>query len=117
MISMVKKMDFRKFSKNLMKYQKKENDQSDRGLANVIRYVWNQYPTKYVDFDSFSYDDVIRAMDTLSEIPIDDYDESDEINENDVKENPWYHNMIVENTVAHLFHTKNKVYENDDDFI
>lgn len=115
----MKKINFQKFERNLEKYRKEEEGQNEQGLANVIRYVWNHYPTKYVDFDSFSYDDIIEAMDALSAIPVsDDYDDSsDEINHEVVKSNPWYHNMIMENTIAKLFHTKNKVYDNDDDFI
>lgn len=114
----MKKINFQKLESNLEKYRKEESHSSERGLANVIRYVWNQYPTKFVDFDSFSYDDIIQAMDVLTSIPVEGYDEDlDEDEQENVKSNPWYHNMIVENTVANLFHTKNKIYENDDDFI
>ncbi|WP_121616765.1 hypothetical protein [Virgibacillus halodenitrificans] len=113
----MKKIDFQKLEKNLEKYQKEE-EYNQRGLANVIRFVWNHYPTQHVDFDSFSYDDIMEAMDALSAIPVDDYmDEIDEMEKENVRNNPWFHNMIVENTVANLFHTKNKFYENDDDFI
>lgn len=115
----MKKINFQRFEKNLEKYQKDEDSQSEQGLANVIRYIWNQYPTKYVDFDIFSLDDVMQAMDALSAIPVSDEDDDylDGLDQEDVKKNPWYQNMIIENTVATLFHTKKKIYENDDDFI
>lgn len=118
-----KKFDFQKFDNNLKQYEKKEEStKNDKGLATVIRYVWNQYPTGFIDFNSFSYQDVLDAMASMELIPTTDDEEDDDDDDDEesiypIEQSPWYHNMIVENACANLNRVKNKIYENDDDFI
>jgi hypothetical protein len=111
------KINFQKFDSNLQKYKKEVSSYDQSGLAQVVRYVWNHYPTSMVDFDSFSYQDVLDALEALLNVPCDDGiyepDTPDQID----KYNPWLHNMIVENACANLHRTKHKIYESDDDFI
>lgn len=85
------------------------------GLSNVIRYVWNHYPTSAVDFDSFDLEDVYEAKSYIYGISEDGTEEEEE--EHEPTFNPWVEIYMVENVISALYHGKKVVYENDDDFI
>lgn len=89
------------------------------GLSNVVKYVWNHYPTSSVDFNSFKLEDVYEAKSYMYGIPSTEQEhEQDENDENDEPVfNPWIENYIVENAISALYHSEKIVYENDDDFI
>ncbi|MEX3623675.1 hypothetical protein [Viridibacillus arvi] len=117
-----KKFNFQKFENNLSTLEKTEQEGLDqKGLASVIRYVWNHYPTSYVDFDTFSYEDVLSAGSEMLCIPTDDVSEEEAAEAEAVfpiTRNPWYQNMVIENVCGALHQTKNKIYEyEEDDFI
>lgn len=112
------KINFQKLNDNLEKYKKDEPSSDFSGLGKVISYVWNHYSTSMVDFNSFSYQDVMDAIQTLQEVPSDDGDYEEDNPQHHIEvTNPWLQNMIAENACSNLHRSKNKVYENDDDFI
>lgn len=120
------------FNQNVSKVLDEQSDNTlppanTLGLSNVVRYVWNHYPTSCVDFDSFTLDDLYNAKSQFYSLPEDQYDEDEQdssfiqVDENGqpikCEVNCWQENFLVENIIASLYNTKNLVYENDDDFI
>lgn len=118
---------FQKLEKNLEPFKKEpiETGIDNSGLNNVIRYVWNHYKTRYIDFDSFTYEDVMEAHEYMSVIDDDDTDVDDEFmprnfennTPSEIETNAFEEYKYVEDLCAALHHTQNKVYECEDDFI
>lgn len=114
-----KKINFNKLDKNLKEFEKSEiTEANDYGLHKVISFLANRYQTKQVDFDSFTYTDVMNAYTELLCYPVDEGEEVEEMDEAlAIQENPWYKERIIEEVCLNLQNI-NKIYEyEDDDFI
>jgi hypothetical protein len=113
-------IDLQKFSSKLNECRSNDSSTSPSspGLPYVIRYIWNQYHSSDIDFDSFTFDDCIQALDALSEIPpTDDDDEEPSSYRFEEMENAFAVYNLLEDVCYDLHKFPLKQYDNDDDFI
>lgn len=71
--------DFKKLRENLEPYKVEQHlkKRDCKGYLNVIHYVWTHTPTKMVNFDCFTLQDVYAALLEMEHIPLhwDDHNE------------------------------------------
>jgi hypothetical protein len=113
-------MDFTKLSEEFSKVscvsQSDENERRSIGVSNVMNYVLNQYPTKEIDFHSFSIEDINLAFLDFYFLPTSD-DELTSEERTQLKNHPWSAFLENETVIAGLVRNKKRIYENEDDFI
>ncbi|NRD81045.1 hypothetical protein HPT25_27385 [Bacillus sp. BRMEA1] len=109
--------DISKFEAHLQFRDKTSKGVSDKsGFINVIRFMWNHYPLEEIDFTSFSYNDVLKSLDAMDELPLTQLDDSDEYFFVD-PHNPFMAYASIEDAIARLYHDKNKQFHTDDEII
>ncbi|MCM3443603.1 MULTISPECIES: hypothetical protein [Metabacillus] len=109
--------DINKFATNLKKRDKPANESKDlNGYVNAIRYIWNHYSIEEIDFNCFSYKDVIKALDSMEDLPLISADDSEEVFYVDPN-NEIIEYARIENTLARLFHHKNKHFRSDEEIL
>ena len=109
------KFNMSKFEEHLKKDSLCESiKQQNPGMAIVIKEVWNHAKVSSIDFDSFTYEDVLAAHNEMSEIEAYSEDEDGEEFVCD-PENGFivYHN--IENLIYSLHHIQGRVYEQTDE--
>ena len=111
-------IDLQKFASKLKECRSDEtsNSPSSPGLPFVIRYIWNQYHSSDIDFDSFTFNDCILAYQDLCEIPYDDEEEHSHHSFVDM-ENTFVVYNLLEDVCYNLHKFPLKQYDSDDDFI
>lgn len=109
--------DASKFEANLEKRNRASKEAKDlSGFVNTIRYVWNHYPVEEIDFNSFSYRDVLDTIQAMEELPLTQVADSEEVFYVDTS-NPFMQYNRIEDTIARLFHHKNKLFYSDDEIL
>ncbi|WP_078557253.1 hypothetical protein [Bacillus alkalicellulosilyticus] len=73
--------DIKAFESNLkQKDRKSQNPENiSTGISNVIRHVWDQETVTFIDFDSFSYQDCVFALEAMESIALTPIDEGEEV--------------------------------------
>lgn len=110
------KIDFQTFEEGLKPFKVDKFEGKEIGIAKVIQYVWNHTSTKNVDFNSFTLNDAKRAFWDFYLLPTHE-DEPSAFEIAETEENIWAINNLVDTYIYHLVQNKNKIYENEDDFI
>lgn len=109
--------DMSKFEANLEERNQASKEIKDlSGFINAIRIVWNHYPIEDIDFNSFSYKDVVSTLEAMEELPLTNVDDSEEVFYVD-PHNPFMEYARIENTIARLFHHKNKQFHSNDEIL
>ncbi|MDC3424281.1 hypothetical protein NC797_07135 [Aquibacillus sp. 3ASR75-11] len=109
--------DISKFERMIKKHQKKAVEtEVETGKVNVVRNVWNHDFIEDIDFDSFSYHDVIYCLEAMECIALAPIDEGEEVFIVD-PHNPFIIYNRVEHAIFDLFHAKNKIYSTDEEEI
>jgi hypothetical protein len=113
-------MDFIKLSEEFFKVsnvsQSDEKAQRSIGVSNVMNYVLNHYPTKEIDFHSFSIEDINLAFLDFHFLPNSE-DELTAEDKSQLKNHPWAVFLENEAVIAGLVRNVKRIYENEDDFI
>jgi hypothetical protein len=113
-------MDFTKLSEEFSKVssvrQSDEITQSSTGVSNVMNYVLNHYPTKEIDFHSFSIEDINLAFLDFHFLPTSE-DELTTEDKSQLKNHPWAIFLENEAVIVGLVRNVKRIYENEDDFI
>lgn len=106
------------FETNISKFKVKPgvvSNNENQGLARVIDYVWNYEDIQDIDFDSFTYEDVLSALSAMEEIAlIDDGMEETFIADPD---NPFIIQASLISAIYNLCRIQDKIYHIDDDEI
>ena len=108
---------FNQFIENLKKADRSQyHFKVEKGIAAVVEMVWNQRPTAAIDFDSFTYEDVIEALEIMEDSGYiaDEDEDSGEILTID-EDNPFFITDQVQSVIYSFYHFKNKIFEFEDE--
>ncbi|WP_163537266.1 hypothetical protein [Gracilibacillus sp. YIM 98692] len=108
------KFNFDTFSQ-LLHENKSEVKRDQTGLYNVISVIWSLRDIEDINFDAFSSDDVLQALETFQDAPM-HYLVMNESLLLD-PQNPFVKYYEMEGTVAKVHQAKRMYPLDDDDFI
>ncbi|MEW4286142.1 hypothetical protein [Priestia koreensis] len=69
-------MDLTQLANNLSARKAEQKVVSNKGVTNVINYIWNRHSTSRVDFSSFTYEDACHVIDVFGSVLTDEDDDN-----------------------------------------
>lgn len=106
------KFDFLTFQENLV--NESESKKENRAICKIIEAVWNQLNVQDINFDSFTYNDILEVLKDFEINVL--YDDSDDLITFD-SDSYLVQYQLIENTVYRLLQMRGTYPKNNSDFI
>lgn len=108
------RFDINKFADNIAPYRTSKKTENKNGLSNVINYYINRDALSDIDFNSFSLDDVLLAIEEMQDIALAEIDDEMFIAD---PQNPFIIFLTMDEALYNLSISKEKNYEIEDEEI